>query len=232
MNAAITILLAIVNGISSALPQLIPVCIEAILTIVKTLLSRIPDILKCGIELILNLGSGLVEGLPDVLKQIPSLITSIIEKFKDLGSQLATKAKEWMADFGKGIVNGIYAFLDDVGNAASAIASKIAEFIHFSRPDKGALRNYEEWMPDFIDGLSKGIDENLYKLQNAAGDMAVTLEGGVNSVDYSSSLNGISNQLAGLANNGQPINVYIGNDRIGSAIARSNSRMALLSGGR
>lgn len=54
-----------------------------------------------------------------------------------------------------------------VSEAASSVASKIREFLHFSVPDKGPLTDYESWMPDFIGGLAKSIEKNRGMIEQA-----------------------------------------------------------------
>ena len=232
IDSAVTILTTIAEGISSVLPDLIPVIVEAIVTITTELTNHSDELIEAALEIILALAEGLVAAIPDLLESIPEIISSIIEAFADLGTDLYDNALEWMADFGAGIVDGIKGFLDDAAEAASGVAETIASYLHFSRPDKGPLRYYEEWMPDFMEGLSTGIEDNIYKLKASAGDVAMTLEAGVNAVDYSGSLNNISDTLTGMAQGGnQPIVVYIGDEKLGSAIARANSRTAFISGG-
>lgn len=232
INAAVEIILAIAGGLSDALPQLIPSIVSAILTITTELTNHSDELIAAALDIIVALAEGLVLALPTLIEGIPDLIVAIIEAFGDLGVQLYENAKTWMADFGEGLVEGISGFIDDVADAASSIGDTIASYLHFSRPDKGALRDYETWMPDFMEGLSKGIDDNIYKLKASAGDVAMTLEAGVNATDYTGALDGISNTLTTMSNNGaQPIVVYIGDEKLGSVIARSNSRSAFISGG-
>ena len=59
-----------------------------------------------------------------------------------------------------------------VGDAVKGIADKIKNFLHFSRPDIGPLRDYETWMPDMIKGMVKGINKSSYLLENATDKMA------------------------------------------------------------
>ena len=233
IDSAVTILTTIAEGISSVLPDLIPVTVQAIVTITTELTNHTDELIAAALEIILALAEGLIAAIPDLVESIPEIIASVIEAFSDLGTELYDNALEWMADFGAGLVEGIMGFIDDVADAAGDVAETIASFLHFTRPEPiSPLHNYEEWMPHFMQGLSKGIDDNIYKLKASVGDVAMTLEEGVNSVDYSGSLNSINDTLTGMAQGGnQPIVVYIGDEKLGSAIARANSRTAFISGG-
>lgn len=68
----------------------------------------------------------------------------------------------------QGFINGIKSMLGNLGSAAQNVGGKIREFLHFSRPDKGPLRNYETWMPDMVDGLVKTLNASSPELYNAS----------------------------------------------------------------
>ncbi len=69
--------------------------------------------------------------------------------------------------------------LSSVGDAATAIGSRIRSILHFSTPDEGPLRDYESWMPDFMSGLAVGIRSNRGLVRReaagAADDIAAAL---------------------------------------------------------
>ena len=67
-----------------------------------------------------------------------------------------------------GLVKGITGSIGAVVGAVKNVASTIASYMHFSRPDLGPLRMYERWMPDFMAGLSRGITDNLWMVEDAA----------------------------------------------------------------
>lgn len=73
-----------------------------------------------------------------------------------------------------GLVKGITGSVGAVVGAVKNVASTIATYIHFSRPDVGPLRLYEQWMPDFMSGLAKGIRDNLWMVEDAADALALT----------------------------------------------------------
>ena len=75
-----------------------------------------------------------------------------------------------------GIISAARGLLDSV----KSIANDIASFLHFSRPDRGPLRDYETWMPDMIAGMTDGIYRNAYKLENAVSSLAAGIQSGMN----------------------------------------------------
>jgi tape measure domain-containing protein len=78
----------------------------------------------------------------------------------------------WGADMVQGIINGINNKKAAARQVANQLASIIASPLHFSRPDEGALRNYEKWMPDFVQGLKKTLEASTPNLYGAISKMA------------------------------------------------------------
>lgn len=95
---------------------------------------------------------------------------------KLLGTSISTEAGSWGADLVTGLANGILGNDGIIAKAVSWIGGIISNFLHFSRPDEGPLREYEKWMPDMIQGMADGIRDNAYLLQEAAADLGGKLK--------------------------------------------------------
>ena len=80
IKSAIEIVLALVNGISQALPQLIPAAVDAILTICETLLApeNLSMILEAALNLVIGLATGIVDSLPQIIERLPEIISGIV----------------------------------------------------------------------------------------------------------------------------------------------------------
>ena len=81
-------------------------------------------------------------------------------------------SSSWGSDLIQGLVNGINSKHTLLNNAVSLAAKAISSQLHFSRPDKGVLRNYEKWMPDFVQGLKKTLEASTPNLYGAISKMA------------------------------------------------------------
>lgn len=96
-----------------------------------------------------------------------------------------------------------------VVDTVSGIASKIASFLHFSKPDEGPLSDYEAWMPDFMQGLAKGIERSRGLVSDEISrltkemDLEHAIPGMEASIRATSAGNGGS--LGGTVNLSQPI---------------------------
>lgn len=93
-----------------------------------------------------------------------------------LGTSLSTEAGTWGADLVTGMASGMKQNAGKLATEAANLAQKIAEYIHFSRPDVGPLREYEQWMPDMVKGMAKGITDNAYVLRDAVRGLSGQME--------------------------------------------------------
>ena len=140
----------------------------------------------------LNLSNVARDNLKDTSTAISS-DTLVEEEARKLAgrTQLAVKSnnsKKWGEDMVEGIGNGI----SNKSNSSwftsklSALASKIASYLHFSKPDVGPLREYEKWMPDMVEGLSKTLDKSSPRLINSVKDMSQEMADELNSNEFKS----------------------------------------------
>lgn len=86
---------------------------------------------------------------------------------------------QWGKDLIDGIARGIRSAADHVKSAVGNVAQNIRSFLHFSRPDKGPLRDYEKWMPHMMTGLATGIAANKYRVANAIHGLSSDMTVGV-----------------------------------------------------
>ena len=183
-------------------------------------------------------------------------IVNGFEKAVSYITGLPEKALKWGKDLVQGIINGIKSMFSDIASAASDLAGKIAEYLHFSCPDVGPLSTYEEWMPDFVGGMANGIEDNKYKLIDSVKDMAnemympaMSLVPEVNAPALrnvgantnntatetgDSRIYELFNKLVEKVQNVGDITipVYLGNDLLDEQIIKAEDRRTVRSGGR
>ena len=166
IEAGIQIMIALTVGLIESLPELLSSAGD----IMSSLWNAIKNIdwLELGKSIIMGIINGLISLAKSILTTIVNIFKKPIEWIKNLGSQAIT----WGKDLIQGFVNGIKAMAKKVVDAVKNIGQKIKNFLHFSRPDEGPLRDYEQWMPDFVSGLAQGIRDNAYLLEDAVSDMA------------------------------------------------------------
>lgn len=116
---------------------------------------------------------GLANGLQTMMLSVMSNLVGVnLSSLQGLGST-------WGGDLVKGMASGMVTVAAKAGwltKAAKFVAGVIRAFLHFSRPDKGPLRDYETWMPDMVHGMADSLKNNAYVLRNAARDVSSDLQ--------------------------------------------------------
>lgn len=136
---------------------------------VKQFFANLPsNVWNSLVQFVSNIGKWGVDTYNEATSAISDTIDGITKFFTDLPG----KALDWGKDMIQGFIDGIKNMIQNVKNAASDIANSIKEFLHFSRPDVGPLREYEKWMPDFMKGLAKGIHQNKYRVLEEIEDLS------------------------------------------------------------
>ena len=113
--------------------------------------------------------------------------SSIVKTISSAIASLPGKALGWARDMMEGFGRGIRQFMDTVTRPIKDLASKIAGFLHFSRPDYGPLRDYEQWMPDFVGGLAKTLTASQPILDRAVANLAGGIESQAKGITLSAS---------------------------------------------
>lgn len=150
----------------------------------------------------------MVDGIENAIQSIPQKIKNMFNRIKYIISTWILRAIDWGKDFISGFIKGFMSGIQKIQDAARKVGDKIREFLHFSRPDRGPLRDYETWMPDFIDGLVKGIDRNVYKVSDAM--KRVT---GVMQSKISGDVSALKSPDTMAVNLNNTVTVQIGNER-------------------
>lgn len=165
----ITLLSSLVTTFVNNIPQFVDFIVQMIKEMRKSLIGSSPKLIAAGLTLI----GGLVGGLLQAFVALGGdFIKWIWDGAKEVFEDLKKRALTWGGDMINGFIDGIKAKIEDVKAAASSVANAVKNFLHFSRPDVGPLREYEKWMPDFMAGLAKGINDNKYLVTDEIKDLA------------------------------------------------------------
>lgn len=164
IDSAVLIIIAVTEGIANALPELIPAVIQCIYTITETLMEHLDEIIAAAQDLFFGIIEGLIRATPTILAEIPTLITSMLEEFGQLGPQLASNALEWGIDMVQNLIDGVRSMFGNLSDAASNLASCISDYLHFSVPEKGPLSDMDVHggaglVRSFIEGIEDGGPE-------------------------------------------------------------------------
>lgn len=232
ITSAIQIIVAVVDGISRALPELIPAAVACVNQIVGALIDNLDLLIPAALELMLALALGLIAAIPDLLDCIPTIGNALKDELIELGPSLADAALTWGADLIDSFISGITGSIGRLTSTLSDLASTVTDYIGFSVPEKGPLHEWAYNNPgaDMIDLFTQGMDDEEVALQRALYGTSNTI---MNGMDYTSQLSGIASQLAGIGVGGsnQPINIFIGTQRVATVVANANAENNYRTGG-
>ena len=162
LEAGVKLIIMLGQGLIQAVPTLVANIPQILLAVANVITAF--NWIELGGNVIKLLGSG-IQGMGGALK---SGFTSVMQGGINYIKSLPAKFIGWGKDMIMGLVKGITGSIGAVVGAVKNVASAIASYMHFSRPDIGPLRMYEQWMPDFMAGLSRGITDNLWMVEDAA----------------------------------------------------------------
>ena len=106
----------------------------------------------------------------------------------------AKEAEKYGLDFVSGFATGMHKNSGLLATMASKLAGIVAEYLHFSRPDVGPLRDYETWMPDFVSGLARTMEDSEWMLADASQDLAQTITNNTVTNNITMTVNGAAGQ--------------------------------------
>lgn len=159
---------AIITALIKSIPKLLEAVVKIIVAVVNLIVSNLSKFFELGKDLPNKIGEGIKNAIPMLKEKAEEIIT----KIKEVLTSLPEKAKQWGKDMVDGLAKGIKGAVSKVKDAVGNVANTIKSFLHFSRPDEGALREYETWMPDFVKGLAEGIRKSSYLVEDASLDLA------------------------------------------------------------
>lgn len=101
------------------------------------------------------------------VQHVQDLINQAISFFQSLPGRAVKIIQDMITGLANAITNGIGTVVNAAKNLGTNIANTIKNFLHFSIPDEGPLRDIESWMPDMMTVLASGITANQGKLRAA-----------------------------------------------------------------
>lgn len=184
LMAATTIVTSLLDGLTTALPIIIPAAINAILTLVDTLLSSgcLEQILRAALTLITTLADALISYLPELISRLPAIILGIVEflignldLIIDAGFQLLTSIIGNLPEIIAALVEGLILL---VAGLVEYLMGDGMEDIYnaFKSIFDGVIGSADTWGSDIIQGIIDGISEMFGNLKNTVSNVAQTIK--------------------------------------------------------
>lgn len=134
-----------------------------------------------------------------ILMTIAKMIVSIGEKFAELGKM----ALQWGKDMIQNFIDGILAKWEALKQTVANVAQTVRNFLGFSEPSQGAMKNFNTWPRHLMEQYAHGIENMRFLVQAAVSDVAsdvAVLENPIDSAEiYEAVRTGASNATVKIA---------------------------------
>ena len=176
VNGGAQLLVGLVTGLVSALPQLVAAVPGIIDTMITSISEALPQILNVGVQLLDQLTTGIETGLPDMVSRIPEIITQFLNYITEQLPTVLDKGAELLNN----LVNGILGAIPEMTAALPEIITAFAQFITDNLPTIiesginillnlvsgiiGAIPDLVASIPQIISAITTGIARALPKI--------------------------------------------------------------------
>ena len=158
INAGISLLIGLADGLIVALPKLIdkiPVIIDKLVT---ALSNNGPRLLSAGVQLIVKLAGGLIQAIPQLVSKIPQIISSIVNGLKNGISGIKDVGKDLIKGLWNGISNMTSWIKDKIKGFGDSVVNGLKDFFGIKSPSR--------LMADVVGknialGIGKGFEDNI-----------------------------------------------------------------------
>ena len=172
--AALDILMALVQGLIDSIPVLIPAIVEVILNIVQFVSDNLPMIIEAAIQIIVALVQGLIEAIPQLIEGALQLVQAIWETI--INTDWLQLGIDLIKGIGNGLVEGVKAIADTIGNVAGSIVDKFKGFLGIHSPSTVMKAQVGFNVgAGVVEGLKETKAMINNEVENMAGDMKVTM---------------------------------------------------------
>ena len=176
VNGGAQLLVGLVTGLVSALPQLVAAVPGIIDTMITSISEALPQILNVGVQLLDQLTTGIETGLPDMVSRIPEIITQFLNYITEQLPTVLVKGAELLNN----LVNGILGAIPEMTAALPEIITAFVQFITDNLPTIiesginillnlvsgiiGAIPDLVASIPQIISAITTGIARALPKI--------------------------------------------------------------------
>lgn len=184
---------------------------EIIDTMRDVLLNGSTGTAATGTQAGTELGGGFSGGVSSTTGQVDAAGRSLAAASESAKSNNAN-ATWWGQELGQNLASGIQSMIGTVSRAASSLASGIAQFLHFSEPDKGPLVGINDSGAELAENFANGMLKMTPYAAAAANTLAEAMRGPLDSVtspELGISTNGRGFAAGQSVNASRTYNIYI-----------------------
>lgn len=127
------------------------------------------------VENVKNAFQNLYQNVTTKAREIGTTIINGIKSAVDYIASLPGQFLNWGRDMIDNLINGIKEGIGKIGDAIGSVADTIRSYIHFSKPDKGPLADFDTYMPDMTKMITSGIRAGIPEIEKAMKEEAAAM---------------------------------------------------------
>ena len=127
------------------------------------------------VENVKNAFQNLYQNVTTKAREIGTTIINGIKSAVDYIASLPGQFLNWGRDMIDNLINGIKEGIGKIGDAIGSVADTIRSYIHFSKPDKGPLADFDTYMPDMTKMITSGIRSGIPEIEKAMKEEAAAM---------------------------------------------------------
>ena len=169
LQTGMSLLQTILDGITSMIPQLMPVVIDIINNLVNFIVQNLPSILQAGITILIELVKGISQSLPELIPAMVDAVLLIVETLIDNIDLIIDAGIELIFALSDGLIEALPRLIEK----APIIIQKLVDAL---------IRNFPKVITaggQLIGELVMGISGAVWKLLEVAPQLISTLVNGI-----------------------------------------------------
>lgn len=127
LDAGTTLIMALLEGVTAALPELAPAAVDVVNTIVTSISENLPMILTAAMETILALAVGIADSLPELIPTVVDMVLQIVETLIDNVDLLVDASIAIIVSLADGLIEALPRLLEKAPLIIEKLVNAIAE---------------------------------------------------------------------------------------------------------
>lgn len=195
LDAGVTLITALGDGLMQALPVLVPIAFDAIMALVDALIQNLPNIIEAGLQVILALAMGIAGALPELIPAIVDCVLAIVDAFVDNVDLLIDASIALIIGLAEGLIRALPKLIEKapviieklvqaiIRNAPKLAMAAIQVIVELVKALVTNLPKIVEAGYKIITSIIKGIGDYLNKLPEYGKQIINTIWEGIKSLD-------------------------------------------------
>lgn len=193
LQIGVDMLQNLINGISSALPKLLPVIINLVGQFANFITQNLPTIINAGVQILLALVQGLAESLPELMPAMVDAILLIVNTLIDNIDMIIETGLVLIGALADGLLNSLPTLIEKVPIIIEKLVSKltntemISKLIYSAGYLIGqlavglikALPQLVSKVPEIIKSLVNGLKNGITAIRNVGRNLIAGLWSGI-----------------------------------------------------